>query len=71
MNRPVMAEYIWLDGGVKEFGSDYPNRTQKLRSKTKVLNENLEATGDIERLPTWGADGSSTNQASGASTPVK
>ena len=36
--------------------------TQKLRSKTKVLNGPVNS---IEDLPLWGFDGSSTNQAEG------
>ena len=43
------AEYIWIDGAVP---------TQKLRCKTKIVK-----TG--EQPPTWGFDGSSTNQAHG------
>ena len=44
------AEYIWLDGH---------KPTQKLRSKTKVIGGSIEK---VEDLPTWGFDGSSTNQ---------
>ena len=47
------AEYIWLDGH---------RPTQKLRSKTKVINGSIEK---VENLPSWGFDGSSTNQADG------
>ncbi len=43
------AEYIWIDG---------TEPTQKLRSKTKILEDGAE-------LPIWGFDGSSTNQATG------
>ena len=43
------AEYIWIDGS---------KPTPKLRSKTKVVEEN-------RRLPLWGFDGSSTGQAVG------
>ena len=49
----VKAEYIWMDGHVP---------TQKLRSKTKVLNGPVNS---LEDLPLWGFDGSSTNQAEG------
>jgi len=50
----VFAEYIWMDG---------TNPTQKLRSKTKVLElDEVKALGD---LPRWGFDGSSTGQAPG------
>jgi glutamine synthetase len=43
------AEYIWLDGA---------EPTRKLRSKTKIIPVGTEP-------PTWGFDGSSTNQAAG------
>ena len=43
------AEYIWIDG---------TEPTQKLRSKTRVLN-------DGDALPEWSFDGSSTSQADG------
>jgi glutamine synthetase len=46
------AEYIWIDG---------TKPTAKLRSKTRVL-------ADGDKLPIWGFDGSSTNQADGASS---
>ncbi|MBX2803047.1 MAG: glutamine synthetase beta-grasp domain-containing protein [Myxococcales bacterium] len=45
----VKAEYIWVDG---------TKPTQTLRSKTRVLAPGAE-------LPTWGFDGSSTQQAEG------
>lgn len=55
------AEYIWIDGG---------KPVAKLRSKTKVLSGEI---GDLTlthpvnylRIPVWGFDGSSTNQADG------
>ncbi|GLZ76396.1 glutamine synthetase [Actinorhabdospora filicis] len=46
------AEYIWIDG---------TEPTAKLRSKTRILHDGAE-------LPLWGFDGSSTNQAGGASS---
>ena len=49
----IMAEYIWMDGHVP---------TQKLRSKTKILNKKISSASE---LPDWGFDGSSTNQAEG------
>ena len=49
----IKAEYIWMDGHVP---------TQKLRSKTKVLNGPVNS---LEDLPQWSFDGSSTNQAEG------
>ena len=52
MNK-IRAEYIWMDGH---------SPTQKLRSKTKVLDTAIKS---IEDLPLWGFDGSSTNQADG------
>ncbi len=48
-------EYIWLDGGRPE---------PSLRSKTKVLDMDF-FDGDIEHLPIWSFDGSSTQQAEG------
>jgi glutamine synthetase len=44
------AEYIWVDG---------TEPTPQLRSKTKILKKSLE------NIPSWGFDGSSTNQAAG------
>jgi glutamine synthetase len=51
----VKLEYVWLDGYKPE-----PN----FRSKTKVLNLN-NYNGDVEVLPIWSFDGSSTQQAEG------
>lgn len=48
-------EYIWLDGHKPE---------QNLRSKTKVI-EMDSFDGDVNILPEWSYDGSSTQQASG------
>lgn len=47
-------EYIWMDGYTPE-----PN----LRSKTKVLTSETEP--ELESLPVWNFDGSSTEQAEG------
>jgi len=59
MNRKVKLEYIWLDG----------YETQNLRSKTKVVNYNdltyTDGQIDLESVPIWNFDGSSTKQASG------
>ncbi len=44
------AEYIWLDGY---------KPTQTLRSKTKILHD------EVSEPPIWGFDGSSTEQATG------
>ena len=52
MNK-IKLEYIWMDGH---------EPTQKLRSKTKVLEGPIKSPEDI---PLWGFDGSSTNQAQG------
>ncbi len=49
----VKAEYIWIDG-------NYP--TAKLRSKTKIIENEVKSVSD---LPEWGFDGSSTMQAEG------
>ena len=46
----MIAEYIWIDGG---------QPTARLRSKTRVLPDNVEG------WPEWSFDGSSTNQAKG------
>lgn len=50
----VLAEYIWMDG---------TEPTQKLRSKTKVVE--VDQVRSVKDLPEWGFDGSSTNQAPG------
>lgn len=60
----IKAEYIWMDGH---------KPTEKLRSKTKILNGKVN---NIDDLPIWGFDGSSTMQAIGHSSdcmlkPVK
>jgi glutamine synthetase len=52
MNK-IIAEYLWVDGATP---------TQKLRSKTKVLDKPVQHITD---LPEWGFDGSSTGQATG------
>jgi glutamine synthetase len=51
-NKNFRYEYIWLDGYKPE-----PN----LRSKTKILKEEV----NLENLPVWSFDGSSTKQADG------
>jgi glutamine synthetase len=51
----VFLEYVWLDG----------NKSQQLRSKTKVVDANVDEKGLVE-VPTptdWSFDGSSTKQA--------
>ena len=49
-------EYIWLDGY---------RPTQELSSKTKVIKD---FSGQLEDLPLWSFDGSSTQQAEGGSS---
>lgn len=51
----TQIEYVWLDG----------NGTPGLRSKTKIVDWEAEKLTDV---PTWGFDGSSTNQAEGRSS---
>jgi len=51
-------EYIWLDGYKPE---------PSLRSKTKVLDFDFYG-GELETLPEWSFDGSSTQQAEGHSS---
>ena len=53
-------EYVWLDGYTPE-----PN----LRSKTKALKLD-NYNGEIEPLPIWAFDGSSTQQADGHSSDL-
>ena len=66
----ILAEYIWIDGG---------QPTAELRAKTKVLSDpsipkstSFNNVDDIpiSFFPDWGADGSSTNQAEGASSDI-
>lgn len=60
-----VAEYIWIDG---------TEPTPKLRSKTKILVEEMSSDQmlqypvDLQIIPVWGFDGSSTNQAVGNSS---
>jgi len=49
----IKAEYVWMDGH---------KPTEKLRSKTKILNKIVK---NVDDLPIWGFDGSSTMQAVG------
>jgi glutamine synthetase len=51
----ICAAYIWLDN------------EQKPRSKTMVLSEEIK---EVEKLPIWNFDGSSTGQASGENSEV-
>lgn len=57
------AEYIWIDGA----------EVPKLRSKTKVLDGYVgtrlfKQPVDLNEIPVWGFDGSSTEQAEGSSS---
>ena len=58
MGIKTKVEYIWLDGTKPE---------QKLRSKTKLVDLDT-AMPEIEDLPEWSFDGSSTEQAIGSSS---
>ncbi|MDP6032940.1 MAG: glutamine synthetase beta-grasp domain-containing protein, partial [Candidatus Marinimicrobia bacterium] len=49
----IKAEYIWIDGH---------KPTAKLRSKTKVFDGPVN---NLNEIPEWGFDGSSTMQAEG------
>lgn len=51
----IFLEYVWLDG----------YKPANLRSKTKVLDKNINTISDI---PEWSFDGSSTKQAEGTSS---
>ena len=51
--KKIKAEYLWIDGH---------KPTAKLRSKTKILDKIIKNLDDI---PNWGFDGSSTMQAEG------
>lgn len=53
MQTFTKAQYIWLDGAIP---------TQKLRGKTRIIEKHVSNLND---LPDWGFDGSSTNQAVG------
>lgn len=53
MYQRIMAEYIWMDGR---------KPTAKLRSKTKIIAGPVRR---LEDIPSWGFDGSSTEQAEG------
>lgn len=53
-------EYLWLDGY---------RPVANLRSKTKVL-ELDDFNGEVDRLPEWNFDGSSTQQATGDNSEV-
>jgi len=58
MTTNVIAEYIWI-GGNGEF-----------RSKTKTLIVTKAEDCEVDNLPIWNYDGSSTGQADGSSSEV-
>ena len=62
----IIAEYIWVDG---------TNPTRKLRSKTKIIHQSVNASQldndgvfALSTFPGWQFDGSSTSQAEGDSS---
>lgn len=55
----VMAEYIWLDGLDEKKGK----KTQELRSKTRIVDEESVKGLDAGQMKEWAFDGSSTYQA--------
>lgn len=64
----IFVEYIWIDGATP---------SKSLRSKTRILpNDAVAHSGDprdpipLVGFPLWGADGSSTNQASGKDSDI-
>ena len=56
MSISTIVEYIWIDGG---------KPTPHIRSKTKILSCHNERV-NLDSIPKWSFDGSSTNQAEGA-----
>jgi glutamine synthetase len=50
----VRAEYIWIDGQIP---------TAKMRCKTRILDNHRDLLSNLELIPEWGFDGSSTYQA--------
>ena len=56
MNNIILAEYIWLDGGIP---------VRQMRSKARVINFKNPNKVSLEDFPEWSFDGSSTNQATG------
>ncbi len=74
----VRLEYIYLDGYTSPIktGGEEESVNANVRSKTKILNrENLEwdknrLTPNLESLPVWGSDGSSSKQAVGDSSDI-
>ena len=57
--KTLKFEYVWTDGY---------NPTPNFRSKTKVLTLKDNYNGEVDLLPDWSFDGSSTKQAEGSSS---
>ena len=58
----IIAEYIWLDGINKQKGKLW----QEPRSKAQVFNVDMSSLKpQLNDMPIWGFDGSSTEQAEG------
>lgn len=57
--KTLKFEYVWTDGY---------NPTPNFRSKTKVLTLKDNYNGEVDILPDWSFDGSSTKQAEGSSS---
>lgn len=58
--KPYKFEYLWLDGH---------KPVANLRSKTKIIQlENYN--GELDKIPEWNFDGSSTQQATGENSEV-
>ncbi len=55
------AEYIWLDGAIP---------TQQVRSKSRIVNVDDNASMSADAYPEWGYDGSSTYQADGGDSDL-
>lgn len=53
----ILLEYIWIDGN------------DNLRSKNKIINIETESI-NLDYIPEWNFDGSSTNQASGKESDI-
>jgi len=56
----AILEYIWLDGYAHN--AEHPDYVANIRSKIKVIDKDVK---NLESLPNWSFDGSSTMQASG------
>ncbi len=66
----IQAEYIWLDGQALKEQEGNTDGMAELRSKTKILEFDQQDVSSklhthVAKIPEWGFDGSSTNQAEG------